>query len=158
MDQLDYLDRVGFEIYDSFTKTTAQLHAKLLLVLSDFRGLQSILKCGGSPSTHGCLKCWLRATKKAFNGSGKTIYAGHRVFLPPNHPLRTPLTLLHNTTQQRPRMNDRSDIRYRKNEEILLRFNQPDQAMGPLGPRFPGILYTTSFIYDLYYHIYFIYN
>ena len=71
---------------------------------SDFRGLQSILKCGGSPSTHGCLKCWFRATKKAFNGTGKTIYAGHRVFLPPNHPLRAPLTLLHNTTQERPGM------------------------------------------------------
>lgn len=67
VDELDSMDRVGFTVAkDEFTgEREVQLHAKLLLVLSDLRGLQSILKNGGTPSHHGCVKCWFASIGKA---------------------------------------------------------------------------------------------
>ena len=99
VDQLDFLDRVGFTVIDAHTgEENVHLHTKLLLVVSDLRGLQSLLDCGGSPCTYGCLKCWLKSIGQA-NRVGKMVYNGHFVLLPQGHPLRAPLSQLHNMYQ-----------------------------------------------------------
>lgn len=138
VDELNYLDRVGFTVEDSSRKDErVQLHAKLLLVLSDLRGLQSLLKCGGTPSKCGCLKCWFASIGKA-DRIGKTIYNGHYVLLPQGHPLRAPLSELHSIPKRERNQNERSDLRHRSHEEVMARLKEPDAELGPLGEGFPG--------------------
>jgi hypothetical protein len=116
VDELDSLDRVGFTVFDAFTnEEEVQLHVKPLLFLSDLRGLQSFMQCGGTPATYGCIKCWFRSIGKAGNDScGKPVYNGHYSLLPLNHALREPLHQLHNTDNinEKRAKNDRSSIRY----------------------------------------------
>ncbi len=138
VDELDWLDRNGFEVQDaSRANETTTLHCKLLLVLSDIRGLQSILQCGGTPHHFGCLKCWFASKGKAFGGQGKTIYNGHHILLPPDHPLRPHLRGLHN------RGDVNQHLQRRSHQELMARIKQPVSG-GPFGEGFPGRLWTQS--------------
>ena len=131
---------MGFTVSDAYTlETGVKLHAKLLLVVSDLRGLQSLMQCGGTPSRRGCLKCWFESIGKA-GGNGKMLYNGHYVLLPQNHPLRTPLCELHNRTGADRNPNERSELRYRSHDEVMARLTEPaSEALGgALGEGFPG--------------------
>ena len=129
---------MGFTVSDAYTgEKGVRLHAKLLLVVSDLRGLQSLLKCGGTPSRCGCLKCWLASIGKA-GGNGKMLYNGHYVLLPMGHPLRAPLSELHNRTDDERSPDEHSDLRYRSHDEVMARLKEPDNLLGALGEGFPG--------------------
>ena len=123
-DELNWVDQVGYLAKDArFPEAPeVRLFAKLVFVLSDLRGLIGIFNMGGTPSTHGCLKCWIKRTCKA-NIKGKMIYNNHFRLLPRNHPLRQHLCRLHNGSippesgvcrqAQAP-----SILRYRSHQEI----------------------------------------
>ena len=111
--------------------TTTLLFAKLISILSDLRGLEAIFCMGRTPCIYGCIKCWLRHTCKC-NGKGKTAYNNHFRLLPVNHPLRVPLSKLHNGSnppEEGPcREKDApSLLRYRSNEEIVQRRFKPGE-------------------------------
>jgi hypothetical protein len=73
-DELDYLDKVGWEVLDVKTNTIFNCRCRLISVISDYRGLQKILNALGSPGKWACFECWLKALKLA--ARGKTIYPG----------------------------------------------------------------------------------
>jgi len=148
-DELDSLDRVGIMVKDSLNPDAPEfrLHAKLLLFLSDLRGLQAFMQNGGTPSCYGCLKCWLlHLGKCGVDRKGKTVYSGHFSLLPQSHPLRSPLSKIHlppdgdffGRSSDSQAVNSRSIFRYRSHEEIESRLKAPDDDLGPLGALFPG--------------------
>jgi hypothetical protein len=128
VDELDHLDRVGFQVYDAHTKQNLVLHAKLLFFLSDLRGHQSFTTCSCSPAYRGCIKCWHRALGKAGRDSrGKMLYCPHFTLLPKDHPLRQPLHELHNPFGEVRLINDkntaRSGLFQRTCTDLLLTWN-----------------------------------
>jgi hypothetical protein len=135
-DELDSLDRIGFDAYDTAKAQDVHLHVKLIAFMSDLRGLQDFMKVGGSPSAFGCLRCWFKMLKKA---GGKTLYIGHAPFLPVPHPLRVPLNLLHNLSEEARNPNSLSSVCLRTHGELQARLVKPDEDKGTLGPIFPGM-------------------
>ena len=143
-DECDFLDRVGFKAFDAAKAEHVHLHVKVLAFMSDLRGLQDFMKAGGSPSTHGCLRCWFKMLMKA---GGKTLYVGLAPFLPVPHPLRVLLKNLHKASAEEPRgqQDAPSSTHLRTHYELRARLVKPDDDKGPLGPLFSGMHEITIF-------------
>lgn len=90
-DELNYLDTYGTRVVDSRTGVPFLCRARLVNCVSDFRGMEDLVGISGSPSTNGCLSCWIRGQKVG----GKMLYCGHRTFLGAEDKLRAVLRDMH---------------------------------------------------------------
>jgi Transposase family tnp2 len=61
VDEINKLYTEGIRIWDAHTQSDFQCYARLLAVMSDYKGLEKGLNMKGYPSVHACLKCWMPA-------------------------------------------------------------------------------------------------
>lgn len=95
-DELNYLDTYGTRVIDSRDGKPFLCRARLVNCVADFRGMEDLIGINGSPSTCGCLVCWLRGQ----SCGKKMLYCGHRKFLERNDPLRAVLRDMHPEIQR----------------------------------------------------------
>eukprot|EP00775_Hariotina_reticulata_P000311 gene312-523_t len=89
-DQLELLSKHGVQVWDAHKGEMFTCYVKLVQAISDIRGIEKILKFPSTPAVFACFFCWLRGLRAC----NKTVYLGHHVMLPTNHPLRATLAAL----------------------------------------------------------------
>ncbi|KAJ9538975.1 hypothetical protein OSB04_031708 [Centaurea solstitialis] len=87
VDDLQLLFEVGVETYDAYTQENFILRAVVLWTINDYPTLGTL--CGSPYSGYkGCVVCREKTQCVRLPYSGKQSYAGHRRYLPYDHPFR----------------------------------------------------------------------
>ncbi|KAJ9544533.1 hypothetical protein OSB04_024240 [Centaurea solstitialis] len=87
VDDLQLLFEVGVETYDAYSQENFTLRAVVLWTINDYPALGTLCGCPYS-GYKGCLVCREKTQCVRLPYSGKQSYAGHRRYLPYDHPFR----------------------------------------------------------------------
>lgn len=124
VDELEVLNTHGHVVKDAARNNdTFTCYAKVLGLLSDYRGLQKHLGIKGSPTPYACFKCW----EKGWPIRHKWIYPNHYQYLPAGHPLRKNLFKKHvpPSTQRVPEDVEKTAPRERTDTEMKFALPYP---------------------------------
>ncbi|KAH7838941.1 hypothetical protein Vadar_032995 [Vaccinium darrowii] len=75
----------GATMYDKFTGSTFTMRAILMWTMNDYPALGNLAECTTKGKT-ACPLCAFNTFSQWLKFSRKTVYLGHRRFLPPSHP------------------------------------------------------------------------
>ncbi|GJW71278.1 putative transposon, En/Spm-like protein [Tanacetum coccineum] len=87
VDDLHTLFETGVDTYDASTKENINLHAVMLWTMNDYLALGTLCGCPYS-GFKGCVVCGKDTHCVRLSASSKQSYAGHRRYLPYNHPFK----------------------------------------------------------------------
>ncbi|GJR69561.1 putative transposon, En/Spm-like protein [Tanacetum coccineum] len=87
VDDLHTLFETGVDTYDASTKENFNLRAVVLWTINDYPALGTLCGCPYS-GFKGCVVCGKDTHCVRLSASSKQSYAGHRRYLPYNHPFR----------------------------------------------------------------------
>nr|GEU52667.1 hypothetical protein [Tanacetum cinerariifolium] len=87
VDDLHTLFETGVDTYDASTKENVNLRAVVLCTINDYPALGTLCGCPYS-GFKGCVVCGNNTHCVRFSASSKQSYAGHKRYLPYNHPFR----------------------------------------------------------------------
>lgn len=116
VDEINFINVRGLPVYDAFTGQHFNVRVKLVLMLSDLKGHQALLRYGGL----GCILCSKRPSQKC-NGRGKNLFTNTYMQLPDGDPLRHACSKLHDTRDMPHEPGTLSCLRYRAEMEAATR-------------------------------------
>ncbi|GKA83440.1 putative transposase-associated domain-containing protein [Tanacetum coccineum] len=87
VNDLQTLFKKGVETYDAFKKENFNMRAVVLWTINDYPALGTLCGCPYS-GFKGCVVCGKETHCVRLSASSKQSYAGHRRYLPYNHPFR----------------------------------------------------------------------